>query len=508
MSKAVIWIATIALIIGGVFMGLGSYFSSRNMPAMPQNPADEVIARVNGDPISRQEYNQALDQYQQQMSMFGGGNNMAGPLASGELHSEALDQTIRGVLELQIAKKRGLSVTDSDIQAERRKWIAQIKEQLGLPANASNDQVQSQLGKVGQSLDTVVPEDRLENAALSDKYTAYIQRLATPSPQQVEDYYTGLHTEHILISNKSRPDAQAQQQAQKIIALLNASKGTNFEALAKQYSDDSGTKAKGGDDGWINGQTGYVDEFMNAARVLKPGQWTQAPVLSPQFGYFIIKLLATRSDKPKDFAAKQADYVKQIASTNAQKLQQQDMDAAQKSMKVTVSDPQIKADYALMTAFRASSSTGQPAADALNAAAKDYQAALATTKDLTATEQMDAQLGIIYRQLNRPADELKAFLAASNAASGSDPDLDAQVGQAYQKLGQTSQAIQYYKMASKYAYDNVGVHMQLAQSFKTLNQPALAAAEQKWIQDYNARQKAASAQSPLGVQPITLKPKK
>jgi len=507
MSKVVIWFATIALIIGGGFMGLGSYFQSHNMPGMQQDNGDQAVAKVNGTPITRRNYDEALNRFQQQMSEYGQ-SGMSGPLSSGELHATALNQAVNAVLVLQLAKKRGLTVTDADTQAEKAKWMDKIKEELGLSPNATDAQVESNLQKVGQSVDRLVPQDRLANAALSDKYNALVQKLATPSPEKVGEFYTGLHTEHILISNKSRPDAQALDQAKQIIATLNKSNGTNFEALAKQYSDDPGTKAKGGDDGFVTGQTGYVDEFMNAAHALKAGQWTQAPVLAPQFGYFVIKLLATRDDKPKDFATKQSDYIKQIASTNAEKLQQADLEAAQKTMKVDVVDPQLKADWSLMNAFKQAGQTGgKPAAAVLNTVVANYTSALKVVKDSTSIEQMRAQLGILYRMLDRPADELTAFLSALNAAGGADPDLAMQIGDVYKKQANTALALQYYQTASKYSYDNLGVHMQLAQDFKDLKQTDLAQKEQKWITDYNARQKSESPMSGLGSQPITLKRK-
>ena len=68
--------------------------------------------------------------------------------------------------------------------------------------------------------------------------------------QDARDFYKEYHTRHILIDNKKVSDVQAQSQAQQILAKALAP-GADFAALARQYSDDPGTKPKGGDDGWI-----------------------------------------------------------------------------------------------------------------------------------------------------------------------------------------------------------------------------------------------------------------
>jgi parvulin-like peptidyl-prolyl isomerase len=504
MSKGVIWVSAIALILvggfSGVFNGFGSLF---NKGEQVQTNPEDVIAKVNGDPITRSSYEQALSEQQRQMEMYGG--SMTGPLSAGELHVSALNRVIGQQLMIQIAKKAGLEATSKDIDATREKHLTDIKQQLGLKPTASQSSVEAEMAKVGQSLDRFLPADRLATEALMDKYQKFIERSARPSDQAVDAYYTGMHTQHILVENKKRPDAQAKDQATKIIAQLNAAKGANFEALAKQYSDDPGTKAKGGDDGWINGTTGYVEEFMNGARVLKPGEWSQTPVLAPQFGYFIIKLIGTRDDKPKDFATKREDYVKQIGQAAVSRRQQTDMEAAQKAMKVEVSDPQLDGDWKLLNAFKNAGQGSKPSVADANIALAAYDKALKVTKDHFAVAQMQAQKGILYRVLDKPDDQLKAFVAAETATENMDPDLALQIGDLYKKKKDTANALTYFKIASKYSYDNPGTHSQLLQFYKELNKPEEVAIEQAWLAKYQAQQKANAANSPMGGQPLTVK---
>ena len=68
---------------------------------------------------------------------------------------------------------------------------------------------------------------------------------------------------------------------------LALAKGADFAALAKQYSEDPGSKDKGGDLGFF-AKDAMVKPFADAVFALKVGETTKTPVLS-QFGYHIIK---------------------------------------------------------------------------------------------------------------------------------------------------------------------------------------------------------------------------
>lgn len=106
---------------------------------------------------------------------------------------------------------------------------------------------------------------------------------------------------HILVKDKKTAD--------KILADLK--KGKKFVDLAKQYSTDPGSKAKGGDLGWSDGSN-YVPEFTAAIKTLKKGQYTTIPVKT-QFGYHIIMLndLKKGAATPMPPFDKMKDQIKQ-----------------------------------------------------------------------------------------------------------------------------------------------------------------------------------------------------
>ena len=108
-----------------------------------------------------------------------------------------------------------------------------------------------------------------------------------------------VHVEHILLKTVGKTEAESaeiQKQAEDV--LKQAKKGANFEDLAKKYSEDTGTKEKGGDLGWIvDKQT--VPEFQQAAFSLPRGSISD--LVKTNYGFHIIKVLDKESAHTKTF---------------------------------------------------------------------------------------------------------------------------------------------------------------------------------------------------------------
>jgi len=126
-----------------------------------------------------------------------------------------------------------------------------------------------------------------------------------------------VHARHILISVKSAdevksPDAaegldkpQARAKAEEVLKRVKA--GENFEALAKEYSTDPGSKESGGDLGWF-GKGRMVPEFEKAAFALQPGQISD--IVESPFGFHIIKVEERRNGDPQS-AGQQVEQEKE-----------------------------------------------------------------------------------------------------------------------------------------------------------------------------------------------------
>ncbi len=152
-----------------------------------------------------------------------------------------------------------------------------------------------------------VPEKRVARFALIDlnqlRQGAQISddELKLQYQQNIQQYQlpNRVHVEHILLMTVGKTDAEAEEIRQKAEDVLKqAKKGAKFEDLAKKYSEDPGTKDKGGDLGWITqGQT--VPEFEKTAFGLDKGKISD--LVKTQYGFHIIKVLDKENAHTKPF---------------------------------------------------------------------------------------------------------------------------------------------------------------------------------------------------------------
>ena len=115
---------------------------------------------------------------------------------------------------------------------------------------------------------------------------------------------------HILV--------EKEDQAKDIIAKLK--KGAKFEDLAKKFSKDPGSGAKGGDLDWAN-PSNFVKEFTEALIALGKGKFTETPVKS-QFGYHIIRLDDTREAQLPKFDDVKPQIMQQLQQQKMSKFQE------------------------------------------------------------------------------------------------------------------------------------------------------------------------------------------
>ena len=144
-----------------------------------------------------------------------------------------------------------------------------------------------------------IPEKRAARYALVD--LAQLRQTIPVSDDELKALYqqniqqyevpNRFHAEHILfLTVGGKTDAEIEEIKKKAedVLVQARKKGANFEELAKKYSEDPGSKTKGGDLGWImQGQT--VPEFEKAAFSLNKGE--MSGLIRTQYGFHIIKVL-------------------------------------------------------------------------------------------------------------------------------------------------------------------------------------------------------------------------
>ena len=145
----------------------------------------------------------------------------------------------------------------------------------------------------------VFPEFILQSYLLRE-----LQQRLSVSEEEIRRYYDEHKSEfeqvrarHILFSTRPvardgnpPPDREAvRRKAEEVLRRARA--GEDFAALAREFSDDPGSKDKGGDLDFF-GRGRMVREFEEAAFALKPGQISD--LVQTSYGFHIIKVEARR----------------------------------------------------------------------------------------------------------------------------------------------------------------------------------------------------------------------
>ena len=216
---------------------------------------------------------------------------------------------------------------------------------------------ESQYGSEEQSFEEVLKSYGYKNA---DEFKAEL-RLSFQRSKAVEDYikdsisdkevqkyydenYAGdISAKHILISvTDDVSEDDALNKAKDLINQLND--GADFDTLAKENSDDPGSKEKGGDLGYFNkGQ--MVQEFEDAAYALNVDEYTKEPVKT-SYGYHII--LKTGEKKKKKLEKVKDDIIKKLTEqklTDKPSLSVTALDEVRKNYGLKFKDSKLKSIY-------------------------------------------------------------------------------------------------------------------------------------------------------------------
>jgi peptidyl-prolyl cis-trans isomerase C len=154
------------------------------------------------------------------------------------------------------------------------------------------------------------------------------------------------------------PDDQMKIKRQQIEDILKRVKaGEDFATLATQYSEDPGSKSKGGElPPFSRGE--MVPEFEAAAFSMATN--TVSDVVTTTYGYHIIKLLDKTPAQKVDFTKVEARIKDFLVQQKTSKLAPPFLDKLKTSAGVEILDPDLKAAAAALEAEAAAHATNTP----------------------------------------------------------------------------------------------------------------------------------------------------
>lgn len=363
-KKRVVQIVLALIVLPFALWGVDSY----------QKSGIEPLAKVNGEEIVQQEFDNAMEQQRKRMREMAGANFDPAFFDSPEIKHSVLDGLVTQRVLLADAKRANLMLGDEQLaqviasigafhkdgKFDKQRYEAALSERgmgrLEFEARLRQDLATRQLTDAytqsGFASDTVtenlirlneqqrvvavaslnpetfLKQTQVKDADAKDYYDKNINEFQLPERANVEfvtfsldsllptisvtddeikKYYEEHATDfttqeqrqaaHILIGvAKQASDADKQAAKAKAEQVLQQVKQSpdKFAALAKQYSQDSGSAANGGDLGMF-GRGAMVKPFEDSVFSLKAGE--VSGLVQSDYGFHIIKLLAIKPAK-------------------------------------------------------------------------------------------------------------------------------------------------------------------------------------------------------------------
>ncbi len=281
---------------------------------------DQVVAVVGREVITETELESQFLLYQAQLGLG------PGELEETEkLRREVLETMIENRILYAQAEKETLEVTREEVESALETAVSQMRERF-----ASEEEFQAQLERERLTLEGLKGRHR-EEMRRSLLVQKLIQKRLTPrvsvthldverfyreSPDSVLAEPATLRLAHVLIPvvPSEETEQTARRRVQEILSAINA--GASFSHLARERSDDSGTRDKGGDLGYFK-RGEMVPEFEQAAFSLAAGEMT---VIRSRFGYHII-----RAEGKRDEEVRVRHILVRVAATRGDTLRARDL---------------------------------------------------------------------------------------------------------------------------------------------------------------------------------------
>jgi parvulin-like peptidyl-prolyl isomerase len=256
---------------------------------------NKTVAIINGDIITLEDYNKVAGPMIDQYSKIFTGADKESKMA--ELKKYILNQMIEEKLLVQEAGKQKIKITDVDVD----EGIKELKKSF-----TSDQDFQAELKKQNMTekeLRKKVKDSLSVKKLIEQDVEA---KIVQPTDDEINNYYNEhkkdferpdqIRVRHILLRLDKNADMKAKSKILNTMRDIQKQLkgGADFAELAKKYSEDPGSKDKGGDVGFF-AKGMMVKEFEDAAFKLKKGEVSD--IIQTDFGYHIIKMEELRPGK-------------------------------------------------------------------------------------------------------------------------------------------------------------------------------------------------------------------
>jgi peptidyl-prolyl cis-trans isomerase C len=260
-----------------------------------QEESDTMLATVNGEEITANEYNEKL----KQLSAF-----ERAAYRSEEGHKEFLNTLIRQRLMLQQARKIGLD-KDEEVQKKIEAVMKGVTERV--------------------LIETLIAREVMDKIVVTDKEAkAYYDQHQDEFSEKEK-----VRARHILVTTE--------EEAQTIRQELEG--GADFAKLAEAKSKDQHTAKQGGDLGYFE-RDRMIPEVEETSFRLKVGEMSD--IVKTRFGYHIIKLEDKKDASLKEFYEVSDEIKKKLISDKQREGYQKWLRQLEEESKIKVDEDFFK----------------------------------------------------------------------------------------------------------------------------------------------------------------------
>jgi peptidyl-prolyl cis-trans isomerase C len=280
---------------------------------------DEVLCRGKGVEVRRSQVDEAFLQFKANLT------------ARGQPFPEERREQVEAQLLDRLLVTRLLVSRATDEDRAKAKTLAEKFEGDTRKQAGSDESFERQLRAMGFSA-AKFREQVVERAICEEVVDRELKGKTSISDEQAKKFYEEngdqfqrpemVRASHILLSTRvagterdMSEDKKKEKKEQIEKILERARKGEDFAALAKEFSEDPGSKDQGGEYTFPRGQ--MMPEFEAAAFALKTNEISD--IVTTQFGFHIIKLSEKVPPQKIEYAKAEKELKEYLAKQQVQK---------------------------------------------------------------------------------------------------------------------------------------------------------------------------------------------
>ncbi|NNF17227.1 MAG: hypothetical protein HKN70_10795, partial [Gammaproteobacteria bacterium] len=216
------------------------------------------------------------------------------------------DIRTRGALERETRTVRTVRIAASDLLDEVEIDPAEVQSTYEFNQAEYMTEEKVRLDYIELDPEKIADTFEIDDGELQDRYTAGVETGEFSRPET-------RNGRHILIAvDADTTEEQARTEAEALRERIMA--GEDFAELAKEFSDDAGSKPQGGELGW-NTRDAYVGPFADAMFSMAVDDVSEP--IKTRYGFHIIRLEGVRGNENQPFEEVRDQLVEELKNDRA-----------------------------------------------------------------------------------------------------------------------------------------------------------------------------------------------